>query len=95
MVWYGMAAAAAARALLGDRQITVVVGRIHSRACTTDKKAVSGNTNEPTKYVANANDKTVKRSSFFAICAFSGKTYTSSDSKMCVNNREHTSIACQ
>ena len=74
MVWYGMAAVAAARALLCNRQITVV-GRIHSRACTTDKKAVSGNTNEPTKYVANANDKTVKRSSFFAIWAFSGKTY--------------------
>ena len=72
MVWYGMAAAAA-RALLGDRQITVVVGRIHSQACTTDKKAVSGNTNEPTKYVANANDKTARRSSFLQYALLVGK----------------------
>ena len=67
MVWYGMAAASW-QFLVCDRQITVV-GRIHSQACTTDKKAVSGNTNEPTKYVANANEEVI----FVAtICAFGG-----------------------
>ena len=40
-----------------------------------DKKAVFGKTNEATKYLANANDKTMRKPSLMQYFAYEGKTY--------------------
>lgn len=40
-----------------------------------DKKAVFGKTNEATKYLANANDKTMRKPSLLQYFAYEGKKY--------------------